>query len=196
MSSLHQQAGIFRFLNRAFAYPNEAFLPELRNTSLALAKLAEPPINIIAAFEREPLESLQAEYTRLFINGYPDTPCPPYESVYLEHQMHGKATMDVQKAYREWDLSVEAGLVDHLSTEFEFLAFLATAHALQSPISEEAEKSIREFLGKHLCRWLPSFIADLKNSARIDAYTRLALWMESLMPSYCAEKSTSAQTGS
>jgi TorA maturation chaperone TorD len=30
-----------------------------------------------------PLGEWQAEHTRLFISGYPTTPCPPFESAYL-----------------------------------------------------------------------------------------------------------------
>jgi TorA maturation chaperone TorD len=34
------------------------------------------------------LEWWQAEYTRLFINGYPKTVCPPFESVYCHGVMN------------------------------------------------------------------------------------------------------------
>ena len=82
---------------------------------------------LVAAFEREETDALQAEYTRLFLNGYPRTICPPYESVCLEQRMHG-----------EWEMKVEPGLIDHLATELEFLAFLASAESLDGDMSTEA----------------------------------------------------------
>ena len=93
---------------------------------------------LVAAFEREETDALQAEYTRLFLNGYPRTICPPYESVYLEQRMHGEAAVAVAAAYAEWEMKVEPGLIDHLATELEFLAFLASAESLDGDMSTEA----------------------------------------------------------
>jgi len=185
MTSILHQAHTFRFLHLLFAYPGDAFLPELRQSAETLSEQAGEPLRLVRSFELERQELLQAEYTRLFINGYPETPCPPYESVYREKRMHGDSAMDVQSAYRRWDLSVDVGLIDHLSTEFEFLAFLATVEALGEPPAPEAAESKTRFLEEHLCRWLPAFTRDLKQAARIDAYMKLADWLESLLPEFC-----------
>ena len=125
---------------------------------------------LVAAFEREEAEPLQAEYTRLFLNGYPRSVCPPYESVYLEQRMHG-----------EWEMKVEPGLIDHLATELEFLAFLASAESLDGDMSTEARKASDEFLQTHLRRWTPRFIADLKAGAKLDCYRMLGELMENVL---------------
>ncbi|NTW47242.1 MAG: molecular chaperone TorD family protein, partial [Chlorobaculum sp.] len=135
--------------------------------------------------EREETEALQAEYTRLFLNGYPRTVCPPYESVYLEQRMHGEAAVAVAAAYAEWEMKVEPGLIDHLATELEFLAFLASAESLDGDMSTEARKASDEFFQKHLRRWTPRFIADLKSGAKLDCYRMLGELMESVLAEGC-----------
>ena len=167
-----QQAFVFRFLSLAFAYPNEAFLPELKRTANKIRINASAFDELIALFEKEEDEVLQAEYTRLFINGYPHTPCPPYESVYLEKRMLGQASLDVQAFYQEWQMRVETGLTDHIATEFEFLSFLASAQSIKNIAMSAVDASDR-FFKEHLCRWVPQFAADLQLSALIDAYKLL-----------------------
>ena len=185
MTSPTQQALIFRFLSRAFAYPNLVFIPELRESSKTIDDHSQTLSTLISSFESIDTELLQAEYTRLFINGYPNTPCLPYESVYLEKRMLGNASIGVQSAYSQWDMTVESGLIDHIATEFEFLAFLYSAEALDPTIGVEARKSSSLFIREHLCRWVPKFIEDLKCSASIEAYTLLGAFMENIMDHHC-----------
>ncbi len=176
--SIHiRQAFVFRFLSLAFAYPNEAFLSELKSAATKIKTDARAFNELIASFENEEDERLQAEYTRLFINGYPHTPCPPYESVYLERRMLGEASIEVQALYQEWNMSVETGLTDHIATEFEFCSFLASALSIKA-IAMAAANSSDYFVKEHLCRWVPQFAADLKSSTHLDAYKLLGTLVE------------------
>ncbi len=185
MTSPIQQALIFRFLSRAFAFPNLAFVPELREAAKTIDDHRQTLSALIALFENANMELLQAEYTRLFINGYPNTPCPPYESVYLEKRMLGEASLKVQNAYNQWDMTVDSGLVDHIATEFEFLAFLYSAESINPAIGIEARNSSSLFIREHICRWVPKFIDDLNNSASIEAYTLLSAIMKTIIDQYC-----------
>jgi putative dimethyl sulfoxide reductase chaperone len=184
MNTPIQQALEFRFLSRTFAYPNLAFLPELAGAASLMTTHRTQVDVLVASFEKESIEQLQAEYTRLFINGYPGTPCPPYESVYREHRMHGESSIGVQDAYRAWDLSVAPGLIDHISTEFEFLSFLSSAESIDHTLAIKAHNSISLFMTEHLCRWVPKFIADLKRSATMESYALLGSLMESMLSGY------------
>ena len=177
MSITDSPVFVFKFLSLAFAYPNQAFLPELKRTADKISGNTAPFYALIAAFEKEEEESLQAEYTRLFINGYPHTPCPPYESVYLEKRMLGEASVNVQAIYREWEITVDTGLTDHIATEFEFLSFLASASSLK-PVAKAASDASEHFMNEHLNRWLPQFTADLKTAAALDAYMLLGSLLE------------------
>jgi TorA maturation chaperone TorD len=181
MTTPLQKALRYKFLSRCLAYPNEAFIPALREALDKIDASRDELLALVAAFEREDAETLQAEYTRLFLNGYPRTVCPPYESVYLEQRMHGESTVAVQAAYAEWEMSVEPGLIDHLATELEFLAFLASAESLDGGMSADARKAADAFMQQHLSRWTPQFVADLKAGAKLDAYRMLGELMENTL---------------
>ncbi|MBN1929817.1 MAG: molecular chaperone TorD family protein [Chlorobiaceae bacterium] len=187
MSSPLQKALAFKFLSRCLAWPNEGFIPTLAEVSEQLETGKEERQALIRAFELEAPEPLQAEYTRLFLNGYPHTACPPYESIYLEKRMHGEAALAVANAYAAWEMTVEPGLIDHLSTELEFLAFLASAESLGNAVSPDARKASERFIREHLCRWTPQFIADLKEGAKLDCYRKLGELMEQMLGGYCGE---------
>lgn len=188
MNSPLQKALLFKFLSKCLAYPNEAFLPALVEVSDEIEVGKEERQALIRAFEIEEQEPLQAEYTSLFINGYPHTVCPPYEAIYREKRMHGESTVAVSAAYQEWEMTVEAGLIDHLSTELEFLAFLASAESLENAVADDARKTTERFTREHLCRWVPQFIEDLKEGAKMDCYRKLGELMESELGGYCGER--------
>jgi putative dimethyl sulfoxide reductase chaperone len=182
-----QKAYRYKFLSQCLAFPNAAFIPALDEALGKIDADRDPLQALVAAFEKEDAEPLQAEYTNLFINGYPHTVCPPYESVYLEKRMHGEATVAVAAAYAEWEMSVEPGLIDHLATELEFLAFLASAESLENAVSEEARNASESFTQQHLTRWTPQFVEDLKAGAKLDCYRMLGELMENALARDCGE---------
>ena len=164
----------YRFLGQAFAYPDASFVDRMRQGMLAPrpapwlgdegASLAEE-IESLAAL---PLDQVQGEYTRLFINGYPQLPCPPYESAYREKTLLGQATGTVHDMYRQWGLEVNGALADHVGAELEFMAFLAGL-----PAEDEICAAQRAFLDDHLLTWLPRFAADVQQHARLGFYRAL-----------------------
>jgi TorA maturation chaperone TorD len=84
-------------------------------------------------------------------------------------------------------MSVEPGLIDHLATELEFLAFLASAESLGNAVSEDARNASESFTQQHLTRWTPQFVADLKGGATMDAYRMLGELMEVVLARDCGE---------
>ncbi|KZK74842.1 MAG: cytoplasmic chaperone TorD family protein [Pelodictyon luteolum] len=175
-----QKALTFRFFSRSFAYPNEAFIKELKTSLEELRDAPDQFREMMAAFEHEGIEALQGEYTRLFLNGYPSTPCVPYESVYLEKRMLGDASIGVQAAYSQWDMTVAPGLIDHIATEFEFLAFLASAESMGGTLGEDARIAAEAFMKEHLCRWMPRLAADLGKAANLEPYRLLAAALQTI----------------
>ncbi len=176
---------VLRFLSQCFAYPNSAFLPNLRTRLqeiIASEKEKAGFESLLPLFGKENNEQLQGEYTRLFITGYPNTPCPPYESVFREGRMLGSCSGKIQLVYEEWNMTSDPGLVDHISTELEFLAFLASAATLDAT-REEARKAYRSFMLDHLSQWLPDFSKALEQHATFPAYRKLATLLEPSVPS-------------
>lgn len=173
MTRLERQAYIFRFISLGFSYPDQAFIDELKKVSRKINGNAEAFTSLAESFGRAEDKMLQAEYTRLFINGYPHTPCPPYESVYREKRMLGHTAVSVQEQYMEWGMTVDTGLTDHIATEFEFLSFLSMAAALDNAASAAIDASGR-FIEEHILRWVPQFAMDLEKNADLKVYRKLA----------------------
>ena len=71
-----------RFLSQAMAYPDKNFLKALSEIKNKYSVNFSFMNKLLEIAEKENLNELQAEYTHLFISGFPKTPCPPYESFF------------------------------------------------------------------------------------------------------------------
>jgi putative dimethyl sulfoxide reductase chaperone len=99
------------------------------------------------------LETLQVEYTRLFINSTPHVIAPPYGSIYYSEDgiLYGKSTERVKQFYKEkgYEFTNDSELPDHLVFELEFLSLLA---------GEDNENEEEEyFLNKFFRPWFGKF---------------------------------------
>ena len=63
-----------------------------------------------------PLEEWQGEYTRLFVNGFPKTAAPPFESVYRHQTMFGPVVDELHALYREAGLATGEMPADYLGS--------------------------------------------------------------------------------
>lgn len=118
--------------------------------------------------ENEFFNTLAVEYTRLFVNGLPKVPCPPYESVYREGTVMGESTLAVKARYSEAGLQVVdnfADLPDHVAVELEFLCYL------QSKGDKEKHDS---FVRDHLSQWVPAFSEAINRDGELLFYKHAA----------------------
>ncbi|QIK38222.1 molecular chaperone TorD family protein [Caldichromatium japonicum] len=150
----------------------------------------------IAELESLSLDHWQAEYTRLFLVGYPQTPCPPYESAYREGSMHGQAVHSLQDLYRRIGLEAQSMPADYLGTQLECAAYLADRGRAYSagteapaggkglttwPTSTADPLALAtELWEEHLCRWLPRFAADLQVQTQLLLYRQLGAQLAQL----------------
>lgn len=97
------------------------------------------------------LESLQVEYTRLFINANPHVVAPPYASVYLDRSLQGHYTGKILSFYTSRGFAMDEGsdLPDHIVHQLEFLALLAESGD---------QNSEAEFLTKLFLPWFRVFL--------------------------------------
>lgn len=109
----------------------------------------------IAELEAIPLEAWQGEHTRLFVSGYPSTPCPPFESAYRQGQMGGATAADLTALYRRAGLEATGAPADFLGTLLECAGLL----------EERGDPGhlLPELWGDHLLHWLPRFAQDLQD---------------------------------
>lgn len=118
-------------------------------------------------------ENLEEEYNRLFAH-LGSTNCPPYETEYGYDNVFQKtqAMADIAGFYRAYKLDVadaNAERVDFISTELEFMSFLAMneAYAYESGNRDQLDVCVdtqRLFLNDHLGRWVGVFVNILSCS--------------------------------
>ena len=130
------------------------------------------------------LETLQAEYTRLFIGPGPVL-APPWESVYFseERLLFQRETFQVRAWYARFELTVpnlHREPDDHIGLELSFVARLAelALQAIQAREQEgfqEALEAQRRFLAEHLLKWGPGWCSRVEATSGSEFYRGLAL---------------------
>jgi putative dimethyl sulfoxide reductase chaperone len=144
--------------------PDENSLPTLRQLA-AEQRWLQPAVDELLYL---PLEQWQAEHTRLFINGYPKTPCAPFESIYRHGRMEGPACDELARLYANAGVSASDDLpADYLGTMLEFAALLIEQG------TPEADLLLKTLQDKHLLGWLPQFNRRLLQEARLNLYRSL-----------------------
>jgi len=190
---------LFRLLAQALTYPETTFAAQLQQTisTIDLNTLDNPQcalpgfITAVGNLKHIPLEHIQAEHTRLFINAYPHLPCPPYESAYREGVLLGNAAEAVNRIYREHGIVVTGEEVDHAAVELEFMAFLLTL------ADDDAIATARSFLESHLLKWMPDFAADIRRASKLDFFREtgilLGAFLENMRTEFSRTTAPAAQ---
>lgn len=121
----------------------------------------------VRELEELPLDWWQAEHTRLFINGYPDTPCLPFASHWRHGCMQGPVVGDLTALLSRIGVASEAMPPDYLGVLLECCALLEREG---TPQAQALSNELRE---THLEPWLPRFTAALQEHARLRLYRTL-----------------------
>ncbi|MGV1098904.1 TorD/DmsD family molecular chaperone [Thiovibrio sp. JS02] len=164
-------ADIYRFLSHSMQYPDPAWMDE-KYFSVIYTFLEElgwqdeaRELHNTISDEKEWLEPLQVEHTRLFVNAVPSVIAPPYGSVYLSNdgKLYGPSAVKAKAFYREkgFHLVGEYDIPDHITFELEFLALLA-----EDGRTEDEEI----FLQEHFRPWFPKFQARVLQEGRHPFY--------------------------
>lgn len=125
-----------------------------------------------------PLDRWQGEHTRLFINGYPHTACPPFESAYREGLMGGSTNEQLITLYQRVGLETQEIPPDYLGALLEL-----AAHLLDRPEPWDAHLWTALW-DEHLGSWVPRFARDLVNAAQLTFYRRLGGELLRLFPDH------------
>lgn len=165
-----------RLLGALLAAPAAESRGLLEDFSACHGWLAAPLEELAAT----PLEEWQAEHTRLFVNGFPRTVCPPFESAWLDGMMPGPATAAVAALYRRLGLEEDGISPDFLGTMLECAALLEESPGEQEQIMKRA------LWLEHLGRWLPQFTRALAEESRLALYRSLAGQLAALCGEACA----------
>ena len=112
--------------------------------------------------EAEQLAMAQ-EYTRLFINAFPDAIAPPCGLSYLqkEEQAPTRPISEVLRFYHEAGFNLKGDLCDfpdHIAHVLEFMAFLASKEGQVSGNEKiKLEEFQMNFLSRFILPWVPAF---------------------------------------
>ncbi len=177
------RSNIYRLLSLGFRYPSPSVFKTFQNGKFFLE--LEENISRIPHFRgikkalfinNVTFSEFEVKFVETFDTGSPLPPCPPYEGFYIEPRT--AVMLEVSEFYRHFGLAMsqkegKREFPDHISAELEFLHFL-TFQESQDPENFEgyllAEK---DFLERHLLKWVPEFRSRLRNSG-MPFYIRLA----------------------
>ena len=176
---------LYRLLANGFLYPDRSFFASLKTggyrdeVAQACGGLDPTLDGLVASGE---YIEFQAEYLRIFEVGLGVPPCPLYSGLYRGGR---KAVMEeLTRFYNYFGLSVEQGageLPDHISTELEFMHFLAFKELTAVGQQEDAapyRRAQADFLERQLVSWLPALEDRLAGLNPPPFYTALA-WLAS-----------------
>ncbi len=181
---------ILRRIYEGLRLPNEILIAELTDgnwasdvkESLIELGLAIPVgwdqlIRELARPRQEILAELTAEYTRLFINDYGQTPVPPYASVYLPacSQQGSQVALQVSEWYSQAGMALPPDYPeppDSLGVELEFLIYLhqSIAEAGTGHASKHLRTIKSEFCANHMAKWVPRFASRVRQAGAILYY--------------------------
>jgi DMSO reductase family type II enzyme chaperone len=165
---------LYQLLAMAFAFPDEDFFNAVAAGTFAAA-VARPCAAL--PYDLHDLTGLdlggvaasygdfESEYIRLFDVGVAGPPCPLYGGVYIGDRM--KNMEDATRFYNFFHLRLSPQmheLPDHITTELEFLHYLTfreTELRQQGQDPGSLLRAERDFLARHLCKWVPRMQARL-----------------------------------
>ncbi len=177
------RSNIYRLLSLGFRYPSYSVFKTFQSGEFSLE--LEENISILPHI-REMEKALfvnnitfsefEIKFVETFDTGSPLPPCPPYEGFYIEPRT--AVMLEISEFYRHFGLAMsqkegKREFPDHISAELEFLHFL-TFQETQAPENiREYLLAQKDFLERHLLRWVPEFCNRLRNSGT-PFYVRLA----------------------
>jgi len=181
------RSAFYRRLAEAFAFPAEATLGAIASgqfLSELLAEAAALPFELAVAEETRTAltggDELEQEYIRLFEVGPGRPPCPLYEGSHRGGRM--KIMEELVRFYEHFGLQPDPGdQPDHLCAELEFMHYLAFKEAAALSKGGPAQAFVlaqRDFLDRHLCRWLPRLRQRLETLQPPPFYAALTRFAE------------------
>lgn len=142
--------------------PRRESLEILNDTAAVFSWLREP----VDELKDIPLENWQAEHTRLFINGYPGTPCPPFQYAFQHGGMDAAATEEITQLYLDAGLSPTPDVPpDYLGTILQFGGWCL----------QQGKNGLWDRLyDNHIRDWIGEYAEALQREAELKLYMALS----------------------
>jgi DMSO reductase family type II enzyme chaperone len=181
---------VYLFLGRTFAFPSQALYDDVtggRWQEHAAAFLPQLPFPVPPLEGGSPAVSpddFQAEYNRLFeIGAAAGPPCPLFSGFYDRDRM--RVMEELIRFYNYFGLGLNKGqLPDHITVELEFMHFLTYKEAEAGQNGGDPEsfrRAERDFLDRHLGKWVPVLRQKLVECQPLPFFGRLVAWTEDFL---------------
>jgi DMSO reductase family type II enzyme chaperone len=179
---------------RAFEYPDDELCEAIRSGDLVQAlrgTLAEIDPSLAEGGDWQALQDagdeddLAVEYTRLFDVGASGPPCALYGGLYVGARM--KTMEEVVRFYNHFGLTLSDApreLPDHITTELEFLHYLAFREAEALQRGEDAgpfRRAQRDFISRHPGRWVTILRKRLEEAQPMRFFRELVAQLEGFL---------------
>ncbi len=167
------ESRLFNLLAHLWLYPVNPLSPKAQEALLLLAKdlgVSLPQSESLVP----PLEEMQEEYTRLFINTPGGIPAPPYASAYEKPGLLCQGPWEESLSYYRASGLLPTGPepADHLAYEISFLGHL---------LEKGRFDLLCDFLKNHLMKWFPAFKEALDEARPLAFYGFLASLTEVIL---------------
>ena len=190
---------------RTFEYPDGEQNQVIRSGELATL-LRDALVAVDPALEEEAdwdalrdagdEDDLPVEFTRLFDVGTGAPPCPLHGGLYFGNRM--KTMEEAVRFYNFFGLSLSETsreLPDHLTTQLEFLHFLAfrEAQALEAGSDPGSwRRAERDFIVRHPGRWVPVLQKRLEKAEPMPFFRELVARLASFLEAEASHTGRSA----
>lgn len=176
-----ERSGLYGFLVTAFrSEPTGAQIKGMKSPSFQEV-LGDLDFGFMNIDEAELAKDLAVEYAALFLG--PGGHVSPHESVHVENggQLLGEATVAVRNYIEGCGFKYDSdyhGFPDHISTELEFMAEVTRQEAVAWQ-QQDLQKTLncldyeRDFLMRHIGRWVPAFCKKILERAELPFYRRI-----------------------
>ena len=178
---------LYALLGLGLSYPGEA-LEETQDELWELTWALYPELLTTDELTRVTAKGLEPEYIAMFDGVDRRRHVKPYEALWYEGD-RGKRQWEVKQFYQFFGLSLESDkneMPDKVATELEFMHVLAYRSVLAKGASrggalkrdpneyQHYRAAQRDFLDRHLAKWLPQFCERVVEVTQEPYYARLA----------------------
>jgi DMSO reductase family type II enzyme chaperone len=184
-------ARTYQTFARLLDYPDEAAW-RMVGEALATASASSGQADALTVLASRSQEEREADYLAVFELGG----ASPYEGLCLHQEGRYGILEELLRFYHHFGLALDAehrDFPDHLVTELEFMAYLLILeHEAQVNGRDSADlrRGQRDFLGRHLCKWIPALREKLARHAPSSAYPALVDCLDEFASAHLVELSS------
>jgi DMSO reductase family type II enzyme chaperone len=138
-------------------------------------------------------ETFESEYLNAFETNMPNPSCSLYEGSYAKEVNKAGLLLELKGFYENFGLNISKNfkeLEDRITVELEFMHFLTFKQVQAKEEGLDAMpylKAQKDFLERHLGKWIPKFRMDVKDKIKFPFFRNLSLLTDAFITSEVQE---------